>query len=222
MEVKIEQSWKQALQSEFDKPYFAELVRFLHQEKAAGQVVFPPGSRIFRAFDLTPVDQVKVVILGQDPYHGPGQAMGLSFSVPDGVQAPPSLKNIFHEIETDLGVTMSGRPNLEGWARQGVLLLNAVLTVRSGQAASHSGIGWQAFTDAVIKYISDNCQGVVFLLWGNFARAKRELIDTGRHYVLEAAHPSPLARGAFFGCRHFSKANNLLIQQGKTPIDWKL
>lgn len=222
MEVKIEQSWKQALRSEFDKPYFAELVRFLHQEKAEGKVVFPPGSRIFRAFDLTPVDQVKVVILGQDPYHGPGQAMGLSFSVPDGVPAPPSLKNIFHEIETDLGITMSGRPNLEDWARQGVLLLNAVLTVRCGQAASHSGIGWQEFTDAVIKYISDNCQGVVFMLWGNFARAKRELIDTSRHYVLEAAHPSPLARGAFFGCRHFSQANYLLERQGKTPIDWKL
>lgn len=222
MEVKIEQSWKQALQSEFDKPYFAELVRFLHQEKSSGQVIFPPGSQIFKAFDLTPVDQVKVVILGQDPYHGPGQAMGLSFSVPDGVQAPPSLKNIFKEIETDLGITMSGRPNLEDWARQGVLLLNAVLTVRSGQAASHSGIGWQEFTDAVIRYISDHCEGVVFMLWGNFARAKRELIDTSRHYVLEAAHPSPLARGAFFGCRHFSSANTLLMQQGKTPINWQL
>ena len=222
MEVKIEQSWKQALQSEFDKPYFAELVRFLHQEKGAGQVIFPPGSQIFKAFDLTPVDKVKVVILGQDPYHGPGQAMGLSFSVPDGVPAPPSLKNIFKEIENDLGITMSGRPNLEDWARQGVLLLNAVLTVRSGQAASHSGIGWQEFTDAVIRYISDNCEGVVFLLWGNFARAKRELIDTSRHYVLEAAHPSPLARGAFFGCRHFSRANALLQQQGKTPINWQL
>ncbi|MDO5442388.1 MAG: uracil-DNA glycosylase [Bacteroidia bacterium] len=222
MEVKIEQSWKQALQSEFDKPYFAELVRFLHQEKSSGQVIFPPGSQIFNAFDLTPVDKVKVVILGQDPYHGPGQAMGLSFSVPDGVQAPPSLKNIFKEIETDLGITMSGRPNLEDWAKQGVLLLNAVLTVRSGQAASHSGIGWQEFTDAVIRYISGNCEGVVFLLWGNFARAKRELIDTSRHYVLEAAHPSPLARGAFFGCRHFSRANALLQQQGKTPINWQL
>ena len=222
MEVKIEQSWKQALQSEFDKPYFAELVRFLHQEKSSGQVIFPPGSQIFKAFDLTPVDKVKVVILGQDPYHGPGQAMGLSFSVPDGIQAPPSLKNIFKEIETDLGITMSGRPNLEEWAKQGVLLLNAVLTVRSGQAASHSGIGWQEFTDAVIRYISDHCEGVVFLLWGNFARAKRELIDTSRHFVLEAAHPSPLARGAFFGCRHFSRANALLQQQGKTPINWQL
>ena len=221
MDVKIEQSWKQALQSEFDKPYFAELVRFLHSEKDSGQVIFPPGNRIFRAFDLTPLDQVKVVILGQDPYHGYGQAMGLSFSVPDGVPAPPSLKNIFKEIEDDLGIRMSGRPNLEGWARQGVLLLNAVLTVRAGQAASHSGIGWQEFTDAVIRCISDRCEGVVFLLWGNFARAKRGLIDASRHYVLEAAHPSPLARGAFFGCRHFSKTNELLLRQGKTPIDWQ-
>lgn len=222
MDVKIEQSWKNALAGEFEKPYFASLVRFLHQERAEGHRVYPPGSMIFKAFELTPVQDVKVVILGQDPYHGPGQAMGLSFSVPDNVPAPPSLKNIFREIETDLGVKMSGYPNLEKWARQGVLLLNAVLTVRSGEAASHSRIGWQEFTDAVIKYISDNCNGVVFLLWGNFARTKRELIDTSRHYVLEAAHPSPLARGAFFGCRHFSRTNGLLEAQGKTPIDWRL
>ena len=222
MDVIIEQSWKQALQSEFEKPYFAELVRFLHQEKAGGQVIFPPGTRIFRACELTPLDKVKVVILGQDPYHGYGQAMGLSFSVPDGVPAPPSLKNIFKEIEDDLGIRMSGRPNLEGWARQGVLLLNAVLTVRAGQAASHSGIGWQEFTDAVIRCINERCEGVVFLLWGRFAQAKRELIDTSRHYVLEAAHPSPLARGAFFGCRHFSRTNDILVRQGKTPIDWQL
>ena len=222
MDVKIEQRWKNALAGEFEKPYFASLVRFLHQERAEGHRVYPPGSMIFKAFELTPVQDVKVVILGQDPYHGPGQAMGLSFSVPDNVPAPPSLKNIFREIETDLGVKMSGYPNLEKWARQGVLLLNAVLTVRSGEAASHSRIGWQEFTDAVIKYISDNCNGVVFLLWGNFARTKRELIDTSRHYVLEAAHPSPLARGAFFGCRHFSRTNSLLEAQGKTPIDWRL
>ena len=222
MEVKIEQSWKDALASEFDKPYFASLVRFLHAEKAAGKKVFPPGSQIFRAFELTPVQDVKVVILGQDPYHGSGQAHGLSFSVPDGVPAPPSLKNIFKEIETDLGVTMSGYPNLEDWARQGVLLLNAVLTVRCAEAASHSKIGWQEFTDAVIRYISDNCEGVVFMLWGNFARTKSELIDHSRHCVLEAAHPSPLARGAFFGSRHFSKANAYLTSTGRTPIDWKL
>lgn len=222
MEVRIEESWKQALQSEFDKPYFARLVAFLHGEKDAGQTVYPPGGQIFRAFELTPVDKVKVVILGQDPYHGPGQAMGLSFSVPDGVKMPPSLRNIFKEIEDELGVRMSGRTNLEDWARQGVLLLNAVLTVRGGQPASHSGIGWQEFTDAVIRYLSDNCEGVVFLLWGNFARSKRALIDTSRHYVLEAAHPSPLAGGAFFGCGHFAKANEILINEHKTPINWQL
>ena len=222
MEVRIENSWKSALAGEFGKPYFESLVRFLHEEKASGRKIFPPGSQIFKAFELTPVDSVKVVILGQDPYHGLGQAHGLSFSVPEGVPAPPSLKNIFKEIESDLGIRMSGYPNLEKWARQGVLLLNAVLTVRSGEAASHSRIGWQEFTDAAIKYISDNCEGVIFMLWGNFARAKRELIDNTRHHVLEAAHPSPLARGAFFGCRHFSQANTLLEAQGKSKIDWQL
>ena len=222
MEVRIEESWKNALTDEFGKPYFESLVRFLHKEKSEGKKVFPPGSQIFRAFDLTPVDKVKVVILGQDPYHGPGQAHGLSFSVPEGVPAPPSLKNIFKEIETDMGVRMSGYPNLENWARQGVLLLNAVLTVRSGEAASHSKIGWEQFTDAVIRYVSNNCEGVVFMLWGNFARGKRELIDHSRHCVLEAAHPSPLARGAFFGCRHFSRANAWLTAAGRTPIDWQL
>ena len=222
MEVKIQQSWKQALQGEFDKPYFAELVSYLHAEKAAGRVIFPPGGRIFRAFELTPLEQVKVVILGQDPYHGDGQAMGLSFSVPENVPAPPSLRNIFREIETDLGIRMSGSPDLEPWARQGVLLLNAILTVRRGEAASHSGIGWQEFTDAVIRTVSDRCEGVVFLLWGNYARSKRDLIDRSRHTVLEAAHPSPLARGAFFGCRHFSKTNEILISEGKEPVNWKL
>ena len=222
MDVKIEQNSKNALAGEFDKPYFATLVRFLHHEKASGKRIYPPGSQIFNAFELTPVDKLKVVILGQDPYHGPGQAHGLSFSVPEGIPAPPSLKNIFKEIETDLGIRMSGYPNLEKWARQGVLLLNAVLTVQAGAAASHSKIGWQEFTDAVIRYISENCDGVVFMLWGNFARGKRELIDLSRHHVLEAAHPSPLARGAFFGCRHFSQTNNILVSQGKTPIDWQL
>lgn len=222
MDVRIEQSWKNALAGEFDKPYFASLVRFLRDEKAAGKKIYPPGSQIFRAFELTPVDKVKVVILGQDPYHGAGQAHGLSFSVPENMPAPPSLKNIFKEIESDLGVRMTGYPDLEKWARQGVLLLNAVLTVRSGEAASHSKIGWEEFTDAVIRYISDNCSGVVFMLWGNFARSKRDLIDRSRHYVLEAAHPSPLARGAFFGCRHFSQANNLLASCGRQPIDWQL
>jgi uracil-DNA glycosylase len=222
MEVKIEQSWKDALAGEFEKPYFASLVRFLHHEKAAGKKIFPPGSQIFKAFELTPVDKLKVVILGQDPYHGPGQAHGLSFSVPAGIPAPPSLKNIFKEIESDLGIRMSGYSNLEKWASQGVLLLNAVLTVQAGAAASHSKVGWEEFTDAVIRYISDNCEGVVFLLWGNFARGKSALIDRSRHHVLEAAHPSPLARGAFFGCRHFSQTNAILDSQGKAPIDWQL
>ncbi len=222
MEVKIEQSWKDALQSEFDKPYFASLVRFLHSEKSAGKIIYPPGGSIFRAFELTPVDKVKVVILGQDPYPGKGQAMGLSFSVPEGIPAPPSLKNIFKEIEDDLGIRMSGCPDLRRWAEQGVLLLNSSLTVEAGQPNSHSRIGWTEFTDAVIKYLSDNCSGIVFLLWGNNARNKKWLIDTSKHHVLEAAHPSPLARGAFFGCRHFSKTNEILVREGKTPIDWQL
>ena len=222
MDVKIEQSWKDALAPEFGKPYFEQLVRFLHQEKADGKVIYPPGGAIFRAFDLTPVDQVKVVILGQDPYHNPGQAMGLSFSVPDGVPAPPSLRNIFKEIEDDLGIRMSGRPNLEKWARQGVLLLNAVLTVRAGEPTSHGAIGWQQFTDAVISYLSAHREGLVFLLWGRYAQEKSALIDTSKHFVLTAAHPSPLARGAFFGCRHFSKTNEILLKEGKTPIDWQL
>lgn len=222
MQVRIEESWKNALAGEFGKPYFESLVRFLHKEKAEGKKIYPPGSQIFRAFELTPVDKLKVVILGQDPYHGPGQAHGLSFSVSAGVPAPPSLKNIFKEIESDLGITMSGYPDLEKWARQGVLLLNAVLTVRAGVAASHSKIGWEEFTDAVIRYISDNCEGVVFLLWGNFARSKSALIDRSRHYVLEAAHPSPLARGAFFGCRHFSQTNAILSSRDLVPIDWQL
>ena len=222
MTVKIEESWKTALQSEFDKPYFAELVAYLHAEKRSGKTIYPPGPQIFKAFDLTPVDKVKVVILGQDPYHGPGQAMGLSFSVPDGVPAPPSLRNIFKEVQDDLGIRMSGRPNLENWARQGVLLLNAILTVRAGEPASHGAIGWQQFTDAVIRYVSDHCDNVVFMLWGNFARSKAPLIDSSRHLILEAAHPSPLARGAFFGSRPFSKANRYLEQTGRGPVAWQL
>lgn len=222
MNVRIENSWKEALQSEFDKAYFAELVSFLHREKAEGKTIYPPGSQIFRAFELTPLDKVKVVILGQDPYHGAGQAMGLSFSVPDSVPAPPSLKNIFKEAEQDLGIRMSGRPNLESWARQGVLLLNAILTVRAGEAASHSRIGWEQFTDAVIRTVSERCDSVVFMLWGNYARSKAQLIDSKRHLVLEAAHPSPLARGAFFGSRPFSKANAWLESRGEKAIDWQL
>ena len=222
MDVRIEQSWKKALAEEFDKPYFRELVAELHREKQAGITVYPPGGSIFKAFDLCPLDKFKVVILGQDPYHNPGQAMGLSFSVPEGVAAPPSLKNIFKEIESDLGIRMSGSTDLTPWARQGVLLLNSVLTVRAGAAASHSGLGWQEFTDAVIRIISETQDGVVFLLWGNYAKTKAPLIDISRHHILAAAHPSPLARGAFFGCRHFSRANEILEYEGKSPIDWKL
>jgi len=220
MDVKIEESWKRALAPEFEKPYFEALVAQLHREKRQGIVIYPPGPLIFNAFNLTPIDKVKVVIIGQDPYHGPGQAEGLSFSVPHGVAVPPSLVNIYHEIETDLGVTLHKDGSLRGWAEQGVFLLNAVLTVRAGQPTSHSRIGWTEFTDAVIRTLSQQREGLVFLLWGNFARSKRELIDTSRHTVLEAAHPSPLARGAFFGCRHFSKANQILQSQGLAPIDW--
>ena len=221
MQVKIEQSWKDALAGEFEEPYFASLVRFLHEEKAAGKKIFPPGSQIFRAFDLTPVRDVKVVILGQDPYHGYGQAHGLSFSVPSGIPSPPSLKNIFKEIESDLGVKMSGCPNLESWARQGVLLLNSVLTVRAHEAASHAGRGWEQFTDAVVRTINERKQGVVYMLWGSYAQRKGQVVDSSKNFVLKSVHPSPLSvyRG-FFGCKHFSQANAYLQSVGKTPIIW--
>lgn len=222
MDVKIEESWKRVLAPEFEKPYFQALVQQLHAEKRAGRTIYPPGPLIFNAFALTPFDKVKVVILGQDPYHGPGQAEGLSFSVPPGVAIPPSLVNIYKEIETDLGVQLHKDGSLRGWAQQGVFLLNAALTVRAGQPTSHSRIGWTEFTDAVIRTLSDQRTGLVFLLWGNYARSKKELIDTTRHTVLEAAHPSPLARGAFFGCRHFSRTNQILESEGKKPIDWTL
>lgn len=220
MDVQIEQQWKGKLSEEFDKGYFADLVKFLHKEKGEGKTIYPPGKQIFNAFALTPFNDVKVVILGQDPYHGPNQAHGLSFSVPDGVPAPPSLKNIYKEIESDLQIKMERNGNLESWARQGVFLLNAVLTVRASEPASHSKIGWTQFTDAVIKKLSDESEGIVFMLWGNFARSKKELIDSTKHCILEAAHPSPLARGAFFGCRHFSRCNEYLVQRGKAPIEW--
>ena len=220
MEVRIEESWKAVLREEFDKEYFAQIAAFLHQEKREGKTIYPPGPLIFNAFQLTPFDKVKVVILGQDPYHGPGQAHGLSFSVQDGIALPPSLQNIYKEIAADTGTIPSASGNLERWARQGVFLLNSVLTVRAGSPTSHSSIGWQTFTDAVIKTISDRKECVVFMLWGNYARSKKPLIDSNKHLILEAAHPSPLARGAFFGCRHFSKANNFLIASGQTPIAW--
>ena len=222
MDVKIEESWKKVLAPEFEKEYFERLVEGLHAEKRAGKTIYPPGPLIFNAFNLTPFDKVKVVIIGQDPYHGPGQAEGLSFSVPHGVVIPPSLVNIYKEIESDLGVSLHKDGSLRGWAEQGVFLLNAVLTVEAGKPTSHSRMGWARFTDAVIRTLSDRREGLVFLLWGNFARSKKDLIDTSRHTVLEAPHPSPLARGAFFGCRHFSKTNKILISQGLEPIDWTL
>ncbi|MBR4095014.1 MAG: uracil-DNA glycosylase [Bacteroidales bacterium] len=222
MDVKIQQEWKELLKEEFEKDYFKNIAGFLHKEKREGKTIYPPGSLIFNAFELTPPSKLKVVILGQDPYHGPNQAHGLSFSVPDGINPPPSLKNIYKEIENDLQIKLNKNGNLQEWARQGVFLLNAVLTVRASEPTSHSNIGWHIFTDSVIKAISDSKDGVVFMLWGNYARSKRDLIDKNRHLVLEAAHPSPLARGAFFGCRHFSQCNNYLISKGIAPIDWSL
>ncbi len=222
MEVRIEDSWKQALKEEFNKPYFLQVVNFLKMEKMAGKSIYPPGNLIFNAFLHTPLTKVKVVILGQDPYHGQGQAHGLSFSVPAGVAPPPSLVNIFKEIRSDIGAGMPARyGDLSSWADQGVLLLNAILTVRANEPASHSKIGWMAFTDAVISTLSRQRKGLVFLLWGKFAQEKQPLIDETKHHVLKAAHPSPFsADKGFFGCRHFSKANALLVQEGMDPIDW--
>ncbi|MBS1636316.1 MAG: uracil-DNA glycosylase [Bacteroidetes bacterium] len=217
----IEGSWLQILNLEFEKPYFADLKQFLIEERKNHQV-FPPGNQIFSAFNYTPFTDVKVVILGQDPYHGPGQANGLCFSVRDGVRMPPSLVNIFKELQSDLGCAVPQSGNLEKWAKQGVFLLNATLTVRANTAGSHQSKGWETFTDAVIKTLSDHKENLVFLLWGNYAKAKAELIDHQKHCVLTAAHPSPLARGAFFGSRHFSKTNEFLRSKNIGPIEWCL
>lgn len=223
MDVQIEQSWKEVLQPEFDKPYFEQIVHFLKAEKQAGKIIYPPGPFIFNAFNTTPFDKVKVVILGQDPYHNPGQAHGLSFSVQMGVAAPPSLVNMFKEIEADLGIQRPKHGNLEKWAKQGVLMLNASLTVEQNKPMSHSKIGWHDFTNSVIKTLSDQKDKLVFLLWGGFAKSKQNLIDTNKHKVLMAAHPSPLsAHNGFFGCRHFSQTNEWLTQNNLTPIDWSL
>ena len=219
--VKIEQSWKEVLRDEFLAPYFLKLKQNLVRAKERA-TIFPPSNLIFNAFNLTPFDEVKVVILGQDPYHGLGQAMGLSFSVPNGIRVPPSLKNIYKEIYDDLGIVEPHSGDLTYWAKQGVLLLNAGLTVEAGRANSHANFGWHEFTDAVIKHISDKKEGVVFLLWGNFAKNKASLIDPKKHFILMAPHPSPLARGGFFGCKHFSKTNQILTKLGKKPIDWDL
>lgn len=223
MDVKIEESWKDVLKEEFDKAYFQQIVTFLKAEKAAGKIIYPPGPLIFNAFNKTPFERVEVVILGQDPYHNKGQAHGLSFSVPDGVPKPPSLVNIFKELQNDLGIPPAVSGNLEKWAMRGVLLLNAFLTVRQNEAGSHSKIGWLQFTDTVISKISQQKKGIVFLLWGRFAQDKQYLIDETNHHVLKAAHPSPFsADKGFFGCRHFSKTNELLMLENKQPVDWKL
>ncbi len=224
MDVKIEDSWKEVLKNEFTKPYFQQIVTFLKTERMAGKTIYPPGSMIFNAFNHTPFNKIKVVILGQDPYHGPGQAHGLCFSVQDGVPPPPSLINIYKEIQNDIGIGMNAKNgNLTKWADQGVFLLNASLTVRANEPMSHAKIGWAEFTDAVIKKISDEKKGIVFLLWGKFAQEKQVLIDETKHHVLKAAHPSPFsADKGFFGCKHFSKTNELLAKEGQEPIDWKI
>ncbi|MBL7806994.1 MAG: uracil-DNA glycosylase [Saprospiraceae bacterium] len=220
--VQIEEGWKQALAPEFQQPYFAEIKAFLLAEKQAGKTIYPPGPLIFNAFNKTPFEKVKVVILGQDPYHNPGEAMGLCFSVPLGIKTPPSLINIYKEIKNSLGIDPPAHGDLSSWTNQGVLLLNAMLTVEARKPASHQKIGWQTFTDAVIRTISEQKNGVVFMLWGNFARSKKMLIDASRHYVLEAAHPSPLAGNAFQGCGHFTRANEILVKDNKAPINWAL
>ena len=216
----IEESWLEALREEFNADYFMQLKQFLKEEKQINQI-YPPGSQIFSAFNFTPLTAVKVVIIGQDPYHGKGQAHGLCFSVPDGIKVPPSLVNIYKEINQDLGIPIPTTGNLEKWARQGVLLLNATLTVRASNAGSHQGKGWETFTDAVIKTVSDLRAGIVFILWGKYAQDKQSLIDSEKHFILKAPHPSPFsANRGFFGCGHFSKTNQILSENGMTEIDW--
>ncbi len=222
IEVKIDPSWYEVLKDEFSKPYFVSLKSFLKEEKSKDKIIYPPGNLIFNAFNRCTFGNVKVVILGQDPYHGENQAMGLSFSVPKGVIIPASLKNIYKELHSDIGMTIPQHGDLSSWADQGVFLLNAILTVEKALASSHQKSGWQEFTDAVIKTLSDRKHGLVFLLWGNFAKNKKVLIDPMKHYVLEAAHPSPLAGGAFMGSRHFSQTNEILTKNHKSTIEWTI
>lgn len=223
MDVKIAESWKNVLKDEFSQDYFQNIALHLRTEKSQGKIIYPPGSLIFNAFNTTSFDKVKVVILGQDPYHGPNQAHGLCFSVQTGVPAPPSLVNIFKELKSDLGLPIPKHGNLTAWASQGVFLLNASLTVRAGEPMSHSKIGWAKFTDTVIKKIATEKQHVVFMLWGKFAQDKSVLIEEGKHCILKAAHPSPLsAHAGFLGCKHFSKANAYLVSKGIDPVDWQL
>lgn len=220
--VNISPDWRQALSKEFESPYFDQLSLSLKKAKAEGKTIYPPGPLIFNAYDTVAPDAVKVVILGQDPYHNPGEAMGLSFSVPKGVKVPPSLKNIYKELATDLGCAVPNHGDLSSWASQGVFLLNAFLTVEKNNAGSHRNTGWHYFTDATIQYLSDHFEHIVFMLWGNFARNKKVLINNAKHLILEAAHPSPLAGNAFQGCKHFSKANSYLKANGKNEIDWQI
>lgn len=221
MEVQIEATWKKILKDEFEKPYFESLIDFVKSEYK-NHKCFPKGSDIFNAFDFCSFDETKVIILGQDPYHGPGQAHGLSFSVPKGTPTPPSLQNIYRELKDDLNIDLPNHGNLENWAKQGVLLLNATLTVRAHEAGSHQNKGWEIFTDEVIKKLSEEKEGLVFLLWGGFAKKKSKLIKSLKHHILTSGHPSPLSanRGYWFGNKHFSKTNQLLEDQNKTPIDW--
>ncbi len=221
--IQLEASWLARLRDEFDQPYMQSLKTFLRAEKDAGKVIYPPGGEMFAAFDHTPLDQVRVVVLGQDPYHGPGQAHGLCFSVRPGVALPPSLVNIYKELQDDLGIPLAAHGCLTHWADQGVLLLNSVLSVERGQAASHQGKGWEQFTDRAIELVNRDCEHVVFMLWGSYAQRKGAVIDEHRHCVLRAPHPSPLsAHRGFFGCRHFSRANQYLESKGRTPVDWAL
>jgi uracil-DNA glycosylase len=223
MEIKMEESWKNALSDIFDKPYFSQIANHLKAEKALKTTLYPSGGLIFNAFNLTPYDKVKVIILGQDPYHNPQQAMGLSFSVPDGIKPPPSLANIFKELNKDIGMAIPCSGNLTAWAKQGVLLLNAVLTVRANEPASHAKIGWTKFTDDIIQTLSLHKTGLVFILWGNFAQEKIKLIDNSKHKILKSAHPSPLsAYNGFFGCKHFSATNEYLVKNNIDPINWTI
>ncbi|MBZ9778168.1 uracil-DNA glycosylase [Psychroflexus sp. CAK8W] len=221
MEVQIEANWKNILKDEFEKPYFESLIKFVKSEYKSNKC-YPKGSDIFNAFEFSPFDETKVVILGQDPYHGPGQAHGLSFSVPKGVAVPPSLQNIYREMKDDLNVDSPNHGNLEDWAKQGVLLLNATLTVRAHEAGSHQNKGWEIFTDEVIKKLSAHKEGIIFLLWGGFAKKKSKLIDSSKHHILTSGHPSPLSanRGYWFGNKHFSKTNQILQEQGDDAIQW--
>lgn len=221
--IDLHPSWLNHLANEFEQPYMKQLKAFLLAEKQQGKVIYPASKNIFNAFNSTPLDQVKVVILGQDPYHGPNQAHGLCFSVQPGIPAPPSLQNMFKELHRDLGMPIPSHGCLQAWANQGVLLLNATLTVEQARAGSHQGRGWETFTDKAIQLVNEQCQGVVFLLWGSYAQKKAAFIDPGRHLILKAPHPSPLsAHRGFIGCGHFSKVNHYLVQLNKTPIEWRL